>query len=311
MRQLLACLVFLSSTAAQAQAVSPILVKDDLGHTVRLAAPAKRIVSLAPHTTELLFAAGAGGQVLGVSAFSDFPAQAQQLASIGSSTQLDIERIVALKPDLIIAWKSGNNAKQIAQLRALGIPVFESEPHTLEDIATSLSRLGELAGTPQGSQAANDFRKQQQALRVRYANRTPVRVFYQIWPSPLMTLNDRHIVADALSLCGAQNIFGSLPQLAPTVSREAVLAAQPEAIFASDERAETWDRWKAWPQLPAVRLGNLYRVDGSIMNRAGPRMLDATEGLCRQIQEARQRLATAAAPAPALNSKPPPRKGTP
>ena len=311
MRPLLAFLALLSSAAIQAQAVQPILVKDDLGHTVRLATPAQRILSLAPHTTELLFAAGAGDRVLGVSAFSDFPAQAQQLASIGSSTQLDIERIVALKPDLIIAWKSGNNAKQIAQLRALGVPVFESEPHTLEDIATSLSRLGELAGTPQGSQAANNFRKQQQALRVRYANRTPVRVFYQIWPSPLMTLNDQHIVADALRLCGAQNIFGSLPQLAPTVSREAVLAAQPEAIFASDERAETWDRWKTWPQLPAVRLGNLYRVDGAIMNRAGPRMLDATEGLCSQIQEARQRLATAAASAPALNSKPPPRKVTP
>lgn len=263
---------------------------DDSGHALVLSRPAERIVSLAPHATELLFAAGAGKQLVGVSEFSDYPAEARKLPSVGSSMQLDIERIVALKPDLIIAWQSGNNARQVARMRKLGYRVFDSEPRRLEDVARTLENLGTLAGTEQGRIAARDFRERQQALRKRYADKTPVRVFYQIWPSPLMTLNDSHIVSDALALCGGVNVFGKLPQLAPTISREAVVAAKPEAIFASDERNETWDRWRTLPRLPAVKLGNLYRIDGAVMNRAGPRMLNATEALCQQIDEARLKI---------------------
>ncbi len=268
-----------------------VTATDDSGHVLTLAEPAQRIVSLAPHATELLFAAGAGSKVIGVSEFSDYPPQAKKLPSIGSSMQLDVERIVALKPDLIIAWQSGNNARQVARLRKLGYAVYDSEPRRLEDVARTLENLGALAGSEQGRSAARTFRDHRESLRNRYAGKTPVRVFYQIWPSPLMTLNDSHIVSDALALCGAVNVFGQLPQLAPTISRESVVTARPEAIFASDERNETWDRWRSLTQLPAVRLGNLYRIDGAVMNRAGPRILDATEALCRQIDEARTRLA--------------------
>ncbi len=282
----LACALGSTSAPAEVTAI------DDSGHRLSLPRPAERIVSLSPHATELLFAAGAGHKLTGVSAYSDYPPAAKSLPSVGSSMQLDIERIIALKPDLVVAWQSGNNARQVARLRKLGIAVFDSEPRTLDDIASNLSRLGELAGTPDGRRAADDFRQQKHALQARYAGRTPVRVFYQIWPAPLMTLNDRHIVSDALRLCGAVNIFGRLSQLAPTVSREAVAAARPQAIFASDERGDSWDSWKALAQLPAVRLGNLYRIDGAVMNRAGPRMLDATSALCRQVDEARVRLAS-------------------
>lgn len=289
-RSLLA-LSLLACSPGMTPAMAAVTVTDDGGHVLSLPRPAERIVSLSPHATELLFAAGAGGKLAGVSEFSDYPPQARDIPSIGSSMQLDIERIVALKPDLIIAWQSGNNARQVARLRKLGYPVFDSEPRRLDDIARTLEAFGTLAGTSQGVTAARAFRERQQSLRQRYAGKAPVRVFYQIWPSPLMTLNDQHIVSDALALCGAVNVFGKLPQLAPGISRESVVAAMPEAIFASDERNESWDRWRALPQLPAVRLDNLYRIDGAVMNRAGPRMLDATETLCRHIDEARARLA--------------------
>jgi iron complex transport system substrate-binding protein len=281
----------LAAALLPAPSQAAVTATDDGGHVLTLTYPAKRIVSLAPHATELVFAAGAGSKLVGVSEFSDYPPLARSLPSIGSSMQLDVERIVALKPDLIIAWQSGNNARQVARLRKLGYAVYESEPQRLADIPRTLENLGALTGTGQGIVAARDFRERQQALRQRYAGKVPVRVFYQIWPSPLMTLNDRHIVSDALALCGGVNVFGKLPQLAPTISREAVVAAKPDAIIASDERNESWDRWRALPQLTAVRLGNLYRIDGAVMNRAGPRMLDATDALCRQIDEARKRLA--------------------
>ncbi len=291
--RLVCSLSFAALMGSPAQAV--VSVTDDSGHLLTLTQAAQRIVSLAPHATELLFAAGAGGKLVGVSEFSDYPPQAKKLPSIGSSMQLDVERIVALKPDLIIAWQSGNNARQVARLRKLGLMVYDSEPRRLDDVARTLENLGTLTGSEQGRIAARDFRQRQQALRKRYADKASVRVFYQIWPSPLMTLNDKHIVSDALHLCGAVNVFGTLSQLAPTISRESVVAARPEVIVASDERNETWDRWRALAQLPAVRLGNLYRIDGAVMNRAGPRMLDATETLCRQIDEARTKLADAAA----------------
>ncbi|MEO0316978.1 MAG: hypothetical protein RL404_655 [Pseudomonadota bacterium] len=278
-------------------ALATVTVTDDGGHPLSLPRPAVRIVSLAPHATELLFAAGAGGKLVGVSEFSNYPPEAGKLPSIGSSMQLDIERIVSLKPDLIIAWQSGNNARQVARLRKLGYPVFDSEPRRLDDIARTLENFGTLAGSEQGRAAARDFRQRQQSLRKRYAGKAPVRVFYQIWPSPLMTLNDQHIGSDALAMCGAVNVFGQLPQLAPTISRESVVEARPEAIFSSDERNEGWERWRSLPQIPAVRLDNLYRIDGAVMNRAGPRMLDAAEVLCRQIDAARTKLAAAAAAA--------------
>lgn len=283
LRSLLAASVLLcASVRAEVTAV------DDGGRRIALPAPAARIVSLAPHATELLFAAGAGARVVGVSDYSDFPAEARQLPSVGGSMQLDLERIVALKPDLIVAWKSGNSPKQIARLRALGFAVFESEPRRFDEVASSLERLGALAGSPQGRERAVQFRSRLAALRERYAGRSPVTVFYQIWPSPLMTLNDAHIVSEAIRLCGGRNVFGHLGVLAPTVSREAVVRADPEAIFVSDERSDAFDRWRSFPRMRAVRSGHLFRIDGGIMNRAGPRLAEATETLCERIDRARR-----------------------
>jgi iron complex transport system substrate-binding protein len=265
-------------------------VTDDGGTVITLKAPAARIISVAPHTTELVFAAGAGKAVVGVSAFSDFPAEAQHIASVGSSAQLDLERIISLRPDLVVAWKSGNAARQIARLRQLGIPVFESEPHDFETIATGIERLAVLAGTnTQGKLAANTFRQQLAALSKRYAARTSVRAFYQIWPSPLMTLNHTHLVSQALKLCGAENVFGALPQLVPTISMESVIAADPDVIFISDERAEAGAMWERFTQMTAVKKKNIFSVNGTLMNRAGPRILDGSAQLCEQVELVRQR----------------------
>lgn len=285
----LAAILLLFATSLASATSATVSVTDDGGTVITLKAPAARIISVAPHTTELVFAAGAGKTIVGVSAFSDFPDEAQHIASVGSSAQLDLERIISLRPDLVVAWKSGNAARQIARLRQLGIPVFESEPRDFETIATGIERLAVLAGTSaQGKLAANTFRQQLASLRQRYATRASVRAFYQIWPSPLMTLNHTHLVSQALKLCGAENVFGTLPQLVPTISMESVIAVDPEAIFISDDRAEAGAMWQRFKQMTAVKKNNIFSVNGTLMNRAGPRILDGSAQLCEQVEQVRQ-----------------------
>jgi iron complex transport system substrate-binding protein len=282
--RVLLCAAVLCHATCVAAVVSAV---DDSGHTITLPSPATRIISLAPHATELLFAAGAGTALVGVSEFSDYPEAAKRIPSVGSSMQLDLERIVALKPDLVIAWKSGNNARQLSRLRALGLTVFDSEPRSFDDIASSLERLGALAGSNEGRSQATKFRLTVKTLRQRYTKRSPVTVFYQIWPAPLMTLNDRHFVSEAIRLCGGVNVFGTLPSVAPTISREAVVKADPDVIFISDERQEAIDRWRDFTRMKAVKHGTLFRIDGGAMNRPGPRLADASITLCERIDQAR------------------------
>ena len=218
---------------------------------------------------------------------SDYPSEASQLPSTGNGSRVDIERITLLKPDLIIAWTSGNNPRQIAQLRQQGYAVFESEPRHFEDIATTLERLGTLTGSTEGRIAAAEFRRSLALLGDRYQSRSPVTIFYQIWPSPLMTLNGQHLVSQALNLCRASNVFGGLPQLAPTVSREAVASANPDAILISDESGGT-ERWANLRSLKAVRQQHILKVNGKLLNRPTPRMLTAMSDLCEQIDTVRR-----------------------
>jgi iron complex transport system substrate-binding protein len=285
-RILAACVLTLLPLAAARAAVSVI---DDADRTVTLREPARRIVSLAPHATELLYAAGAGADVVGIVDYSDYPPEAKRITSVGSGIALDLERIVRLKPDLIVAWQSGNSAAQIARLRELGIPVFESEPRDFAAIASSLERLAHLAGTDAtGAAAASAFRKRLQKIEATYHDRPIVTVFYQIWRAPLMTLNDTHPVSRALRVCGGKNVFGALPQMTPTVGVEAVLQANPDAIIASSgSRDDVLSEWRRFPHLNAVAHGNLLAVDGSLMDRSGPRILDGVENLCRQLDAVR------------------------
>lgn len=270
---ILACLVPPSALAA-------IDVRDDTGKTVRLAAPAARIVSLAPHVTELLFAAGAGGHLVAATRYSDYPPEATQLPRVGDAHAIDLERILALKPDLVVAWSSGNNQTEVGRIAGAGIPVFISEPHHADDIATTLIRLGRLAGTEApAAAAAARFRAELAQLSEDYRGAAPYRLFYEIWHQPIMTLNGRHMVSDVLARCGARNVFAAAPTLVTTVSLEAIIAAAPQAI-ASGAGDNALAFWRGRHELPAVRRGRVCGLDTSRMHRSGPRLVQAARELC-------------------------------
>lgn len=288
---LIACAGFATGLVSTPAAAAPVSVTDDLGHSVTLPAPAKRIVSLAPHTTELLYAIGAGNAVVGVSQFSDYPEAAKHLPSVGGANGFDLERVAALKPDLVVLWQSGTSPAQVATLQKLGIAIFESEPHDLASVASSLERLATLTGTAAaGKQAADAFRSRWQALATRHAKDAPVGVFYQIWGEPLMTLNDHHLASAAIALCGGKNVFGQLAALAPTVNIEAVLQANPEVIITgSDAGVAALAPWRKFPQITAVRRDNLFALDSGTLTRGSPRVLDGAEALCDTLETARAR----------------------
>ena len=288
--RLISILSMLVAGLAQAE-ISAISVRDDTGQILKLAAPARRIISLAPHITENLYAAGAGGYIVGVSDYSDYPPEAKRLAHVGNYANLDLEAIIAKRPDLVIAWEGGSSVAHLAKLRALGLPLFISQPRKIEDIASNIERFGELAGTSaSAAAAARAFRARHAELRSRYANRPPVRTFYQIWNQPLATVNGEQLISNVMQLCGAENIFASLPLLAPTVTLEAVLAANPEAIVASgmDESRPEWlDMWWRWKELTASARGNLFFIPPDIINRHTPRLLDGAQMLCAHMETAR------------------------
>jgi len=273
--------------AGQAAAVT---VRDDAGHAITLRSPALRVISMAPHVTELLFAAGGGERVVGAVEYSDYPEAANRIPRIGSNRQIDIERVMALKPDLIVAWMHGSSERQIDMVKQLGIPVYHSDPQTLEGIPDSLERLGQLMGTEATARpAAAALRGKLASLRATYAGRSPVRTFYQVWDKPLYTLNGRHIVTDALRLCGGENIFDKLPVIAPVVTVEGVLEADPEAVFGSAEKDYGGvNLWRQYPTMKAVRNGNLFTVDGNLLNRAGPRMIQGAAAMCEKLDQARK-----------------------
>lgn len=288
LRRLSGFVCALAWSAAAATSAASLTVKDDLGNVVRLEHPARRIVSLSPHTTELLFAAGAGAYLVGVSNYSDYPEAARHIASVGRIGAVDVEKVLTLQPDLVVAWHSGNAASQLQTLRSFGIPVFESQPADYDTIATSLERLGRLSNTPEGNKAAVEFRARLNALEQTYRQRPLVSVFYQIWNQPLMTLSGKHMASTVLRTCGGKNIFADLPQLAPAVSVESVIAADPEVILAPDDAGQqSLAQWRRFDNMSAVVKGNLFTVHADWMNRPGPRILDATEQVCKLLDAVR------------------------
>lgn len=268
-----------------------ITVVDDGGSAVTLAKPAQRVISMAPHVTELLFAAGGGTHVVGVVSYSDYPEAAKRIQLIGDNNNIDMERVLSLKPDLIVVWRHGSSDKQVEQLRKLGFPMFFSEPDSLEKIPDSVSRLGKLLGTEtEAERVASDLRNRLSAIKTQYAQRAPVRVFYQVWDRPLYTLNGKHIVSDALRTCGGVNIFADMSTIAPSVGIEAVLQADPDVVIGTAEKTPSAggvNMWKAYPRMRAVRESNLFALNGDWLNRPGPRMLDGTAQLCAALEQAR------------------------
>jgi iron complex transport system substrate-binding protein len=292
MRRLIPMLLLalaLPATHARAE----VVVRDDSGETVRLVAPARRIVSLAPHVTETLYAAGAGAALVGAVEYSDFPEAAKKLPRVGGYSRPDLEAIARLAPDLVVGWASGNAPAHIAKLRALGIPVYLVQPERIDDVAANLERFGELAGTQAvAREAAAAFRQRLEALRAKYGTRPKVRTFYQIWKQPLMTVGGTQVISDAIRVCGGENVFAALKPLAPQVSVEAVLAADPEAIVASgmgEARPEWLDDWRQWKSLAAVKRDNLFFIPPDLIQRHTPRLVEGAARLCAHLETARGR----------------------
>jgi iron complex transport system substrate-binding protein len=264
-------------------------VVDDSGAVLRLEHPARRIVSLAPHLTELAFAAGAGANLVGVVRDSDYPPEARAIAQVGDAAGADYERILGLRPDLVLAWGSGNRRVVVERLRALGFPVLVLEPRRLADIARHLRLIGAAAGTPRrAEEAAAAFERRVEALRAAHRGAVPVSVMFELWHRPVMTVNGKHLISDVLGLCGGHNVFADLPRLAGEVSMEQVLARDPEVIVVGSEAAGVED-WKGFAGLRAVAGGHVYAVSADLITRQTPRTLDAVEAICAALGAFRAR----------------------
>jgi iron complex transport system substrate-binding protein len=271
--------------AASAHAVK---VDDDRGVTISLGQPAERIASLAPHLAEIVFAAGAGAKLAGVSSFSRHPVEAERLPVVASHGRVDIERLIALRPDLVLAWRSGNSPLQIGRLERIGIRVFVTEVHTLADIPRIVRLVGTLAGSGAAAEThAAEFESEISLLRNRHSGERRVAVFLEIWHKPLLSVSGGHLISDALRLCGGRNVFAAAKALTPLVSREQMLRAQPEAIVTSGFGSESPQAWRGLEPVPAVRNRRIYTIDADSLHAQGPHLLEGIRALCGRLELAR------------------------
>jgi iron complex transport system substrate-binding protein len=282
----LACLL-LAACSVHAE----VRVSDDTGQPVVLATPARRVVSLGPHLTELAYAAGGADAMVGAIRYSDVPDAAKRLPVVGDAHAMDFERIVQLRPDLVLVWGSGLNERHKARLRSLGLTVYESEIRQAQAIPDTLRRLGTLLGSSDIAEvAARRFESQWQALAERHRGKAPVRVFWQLWHEPLMTVNREHLISEAMRSCGGVNVFAELPLLTPAVSREAAVKADPQLIAASgrpEDAARDFAAWRRFATVSAVKQQHFAAIDGNLIGRMGPRFVDGAAALCEAIERAR------------------------
>ena len=250
-----------------------------------LAIPAgalERVVSLAPALNESMLELGAGEQLVGVLGSRERPAALAALPSVGEYGQLQIETLLSLKPQLVLLWPDSISAAQRQQLRQLGLELYEVQPHSLDELATQVVALGQRVGRPErGQQLAEAFRQQLAVLRQRYRRDKPLRVFYQVWDSPLYSIGGQQIISDALRVCGAENLFSDLPLAAPQINLETLLARDPEVILTSEPRLLA--AWQAWPQLKAVQRAQVWAIPDRGLERPSLQMLKATERLCELL----------------------------
>ena len=281
-------LLFLAVIAVPAQAIT---VQDFSGREVTLDQPAKRIVALAPHIVENLYSAGAGDKLVGVVSYSNFPDEAKNVPEVGSYNAFSLEQVLALNPDLVVMWGSGNGMQTLSTFEALGIPVYVSELRQLSDVPKSIRNLSQLAGTPAiGEAEASRIETELNALHRRYGEKRSLSVLYQIWNDPLQTVNGEHLISEIISLCGGYNIFGDARSLAPRVSLESVLLRDPDAIVASgmgEARPEWLDQWRAYPSLTAVADEALFFVNPDHLQRPSARIVLGARSLCQQLDQTR------------------------
>jgi len=269
-----------------------IQVTDDLGNNLVLQQSAQRIISLAPNITELLFFIGAGEQIVGADEYSNYPPAAKNIQRVNNYAAANYELILSLKPDLVLAWSSGNGKEIIERIRQLGLPVFVVEPRRLEDIPDTFVRLGTLTGHRlQAVQKGEAFLMQLQKLQAEYRHKKTVKVFYQIWNDPLITLNGEHLVSDVISLCGGSNVFADTAPLVPYVSIESVVRADPEVIVASgsSEDSPAWlGMWDKWSMISAVKNKHIHFIPPDLMQRHSMRIIEGATQLCEFLEKARR-----------------------
>ena len=287
-----AAALLVAATTASADQPELRLV-DDGGHELQLPQPARRIVALAPHLTELVYAAGAGNQLVAVGKYSDFPPEASSKPVISDAFAVNYEELTRLKPDLVLVWGSGTPERIKSKLRTLGMPVYEIEIRSVAGLADTLRSIGRLAGTEGVAQArAQAISNDWATLKSTYAGRKPVRVFYELWDAPLMTLDSQHLISSAISACGGRNVFGELTTLTATVSWEVAVQRDPEIVVTGGAPGEAAKpgRWAEFPQVSAAKHGEFANIEGDLISRSGPRFVDGARELCVAIDRARQGL---------------------
>ena len=254
-----------------------------------VSASAERIVSLAPNLTELVYTVGAGEQLVGVSAWSDYPREVLDLPVVGDAFTVDQERPALARPDLLLVWESGTPAHVVDELRAIGYNVAPIRTRDLDDVADALLQIGELTGhVDEAKMAAAAYRHALQSLRDRYQSLATIRVFYQVAARPLYTINNEHYISELISVCGGDNIFKDLGELAPTVDVEAVVDRDPEVMLAStDAGDDAFIEWQRWPNMAANRLGNQFLLPADEIGRATTRVIIAGNAMCLALQQAR------------------------
>lgn len=282
----MALVAALAGTSVQAQ---PVEASDARGITVRLQQSARHIITLAPNLTELVYVAGAGERLAGVARYSDYPPEARSLPVVSDAVQFDVERMLALRADLVLAWQGGTPTEAIARIERAGLKVFVAGAAGLEDIARNITSIAQLAGTAAaGSIARAAFDAELRLLRGRRSAGAPVRVFYEIWGRPLMTVNNAHLISEIVVLCGGINVFGDQRPLTPEVSREALLAARPDIVLggsSADTPAAFSARWAALP--PPLNVLPARHLSPDLMQRPTPRILEGARQVCAHLDGVR------------------------
>ncbi len=270
-----------------------ITVVDDLGHKLKLDAPVEKIIALSPHLTELVFEAGVEGKLVATVEYADFPEAAKSITRVGSYNSWDIEKIMTMQPDVVLVWLSANGISAVERLRQLGFKVYVSEPRAFDDISRTIRDIGKMAGVPDAAEKqALHFDKVIAGLRQSYSNADKVRLFYQVWNRPLMTVNGRQLIGQVFNLCGGENVFADLPALAPVISTEALLLENPDVIIGSarqQEKKQWLSDWRNWPSMKAVKNNNLFLVHPDLLARQSSRILRGARQVCDILDQVRNK----------------------
>lgn len=282
-------LVAFAIVAGAAAGAHALQVADDRGVIISLERPAQRVATLAPHLAEIAFAAGAGARLAGVSSFSHHPPEVSWLPVVASHGRVDIERLISLRPDLVLAWQSGNSPLQLDRMKRIGVRVFVTEVRVLADIPRIVRLVGVLAGSGATAETrARQLENEIADLRERHAGAPPVAVFLEIWHRPMLTVNGAHLISDALRVCGGRNVFAAARTLTPLVSREEVLHARPEAIVTGSFGSEVPHAWRGLDPVPAVRSRRIHVIDPDLLHGQGPRAIEGVRALCEWLDLARR-----------------------